>query len=126
MKDAEAWQAKLVVANSQFQVLRRGIRTELSDKGLHASSQTDQLSGLLKDKPVKKGLLPSNQLRVDTIPALRVISSCSQEEEHSQVVGFLPGPSSHSLKLDSNVIPLLRPASLPSHQLHPCDFNSYS
>ena len=119
IKEAKEWREKLIIDNSRFQVLRRGIRTELSDKGLHASCQTDQLLGLLKDKPMKKGLLPSNCPRVDTIPALNVTSSCSGQE---QVVGFLPGPSSHSLKLDSNVVPLLRPTRPPTG-LHPRDFN---
>ena len=120
MKEAKDWQEKLTVENSRIQMLRRGISTELSNRGLQASCQTDRLLGLLKDKPAKKGLLPRACPRVGAIPALSVFSGCNQEQD---IVGFLPGPSSsHSLKLNSNVIPLLRPAH-PSEGLHPCDFN---
>ena len=112
-REQESWQSKLVVDDTNFVVVRCGIRTELSNT---ASCQADKLKSLLKDDPAKKGLAPTEGLRVDNMPALAVLSTASEEEEESRsVVGFKPGPhSNRSLRLSCNVIPISRAAPAPT------------
>ena len=110
-REHEMWQAKLVVENTNFGVVRRGIRTEL---GSTACCQADKLQSLLKHDPTRKGLAPTEQLRVDNIPALSVLSTGNKEEEEEgrSGAGFTPGPhSNRSLRLSCNVIPIPRAAS---------------
>ncbi|CAF0826393.1 unnamed protein product [Rotaria sordida] len=47
----------IVVTNERMQFLRRSPQTEMSTNGRLSATQLDRLTGILKDKPVKKGLL---------------------------------------------------------------------
>ncbi|CAF0720803.1 unnamed protein product [Adineta steineri] len=47
----------LIVGDKRMHFLRRAAHTEMLMEGRTSSSQLDRLTGLLKDKPVKKGLL---------------------------------------------------------------------
>ncbi|CAF1074162.1 unnamed protein product [Rotaria sp. Silwood1] len=47
----------IVVANERMQFLRRSTQTEMTTSGKLSATQLDRLTGILKDKPVKKGLL---------------------------------------------------------------------
>lgn len=49
--------SSLVVADERMHFLRRSPHTEMIDNGRLCATQLDRLTGLLKDKPVKKGLL---------------------------------------------------------------------
>lgn len=46
-----------VVDNERMKFLRRSPQTELATSGQLSATQLDRLTGILKDKPVKKGLL---------------------------------------------------------------------
>ncbi|CAF2491807.1 unnamed protein product [Rotaria sp. Silwood2] len=47
----------MILANERMQFLRRSPQTELTTSGRLSATQLDRLTGVLKDKPVKKGLL---------------------------------------------------------------------
>ena len=47
----------MTVANERMQFLRRLPQTEMTTNGRLSATQLDRLTGILKDKPVKKGLL---------------------------------------------------------------------
>ncbi|CAF2086152.1 unnamed protein product [Rotaria magnacalcarata] len=47
----------MIVANERMKFLRRSPQTEMSSTGRLSATQLDRLTGILKDKPVKKGLL---------------------------------------------------------------------
>jgi len=82
---------------------RRGVRTELTERGPRAGAQLDKLTGLLKDPPVKPGLKA-----VQEIPALDVVHNQGRGEECGRV--YIPGPqAARSLKIDNNVIPITAP-----------------
>jgi len=49
--------SSFVVADERMRFLRRSPHTEMTDNGRLCATQLDRLTGLLKDKPVKKGLL---------------------------------------------------------------------
>lgn len=103
-KEKQKWQSRLVVDDPVMHIVRRAIRTELSER---ASCQADKLQSLLKDTPMKKSLMQPDQLRVDNIPPLSILSGMKQE---AHIAGYSPGPHlTHSLRLDSNVIPITRP-----------------
>jgi len=46
-----------VVADERMHFLRRSTQTEMITTGRLSATQLDRLTGILKDKPVKKGLL---------------------------------------------------------------------
>lgn len=103
LKENEKWKVNIVVDDTQFHTLRLGLSTELSCK---ATSQQDKLQGLLKDHPViPSAIAPSEQLRVDTIPAL---TSIRDNERETDIVGYIPGDLSvgMSLKRDCNIVPI--------------------
>jgi hypothetical protein len=47
----------MVVADERMHFVRRSPKTEMSTSGKLSATQLDRLTGILKDKPVKKGLL---------------------------------------------------------------------
>lgn len=49
--------SKLVVADERMHFVRRSPQTEMATNGRLCATQLDRLTGILKDKPVKKGLL---------------------------------------------------------------------
>ena len=121
-QEQSTWDSKLVVKDTRFHVLRRGLRTEQTSQGPLASSQADKLQGLLKDNPNKYSLVASERLRVDKLPALSIIHS---KEEDKNIVGYHPGPvDTMSFKRDCNVVPILKQTTPPAH-LHRDDFNLY-
>ena len=121
-QEQSTWDSKLVVKDTRFHVLRRGLRTEQTSQGPLASSQADKLQSLLKDSPNKYSLIASERLRVDKLPALSIIHS---KEEDKNIVGYHPGPvDTMSLQRDCNVVPILKQTTPPAH-LHRDDFNLY-
>lgn len=58
--------ATLIVADPRMHFLRRSAHTEMIDEGRLSATQLDRLTGILKDKPIKKGLLlPRSYSRYD-------------------------------------------------------------
>lgn len=49
--------SSIVVADERMHFLRRSAQTEMTTNGRLCATQLDRLTGILKDKPVKKGLL---------------------------------------------------------------------
>jgi hypothetical protein len=47
----------IIVADKRMHFLRRSTHTEMITEGRLSATQLDRLTGILKDKPVKKGLL---------------------------------------------------------------------
>ncbi|UJR38075.1 hypothetical protein I4U23_030756 [Adineta vaga] len=47
----------MIVANQRMQFVRRSAHTEMINEGRLSATQLDRLTGILKDKPIKKGLL---------------------------------------------------------------------
>ena len=100
----KCWQSKVVVDDTRFHGLRRGIRTELAVRGPKAATKIDHLTGLLKDRPIKTSL---TFLPVDGLPALSVMRELDDEERG--VVGYLPGPCpDRSLKLNWNTVSITK------------------
>lgn len=100
-KEAEECKRKIVVDQKFFKTLRQGIKTELHCK---AASQQDKLLGLLKDEPfIPSALAPTDDLRVDKMPALSTIRATEVKTS-----GYIPGDIelSRSLKLDCNILPI--------------------
>lgn len=103
----KSWQSKLVVMDTKFHGLRRGVHTELTARGPKAAAKVDHLTGLLKDSPTKNAY---RFLPVDRLPALRVMRE--PDEEERGVVGYLPGPClDRSLKLNWNTVPITKNVS---------------
>ena len=100
----KSWQSRLVVTDTRFHGLRRGLRTEMTVKGPKAATKADHLTGLLKDPPIKNSFkfLPVNQL-----PTLTVVRELTDEERG--VVGYFPGPClGRSLKLNWNTVSITK------------------
>ncbi len=109
---------------------RRGIRTELANSGLRASTQLEKLTGLLKDPPQKLSLKQAG-LTVHDMPTLDVIHNPKlnytegDQTNELRKRGCVPGiEPRRSLKLDSNVVPLSICPAKPSKGIlkHPQDF----
>jgi hypothetical protein len=47
----------MIVADERMHFVRRSAKTEMTTSGKLSATQLDRLTGILKDKPVKKGLL---------------------------------------------------------------------
>ncbi|CAF0974604.1 unnamed protein product [Adineta ricciae] len=66
----------VVVADSRMHFLRRSAQTEMINEGRLSASQLDRLTGILKDKPIKKGLLlPKSYTRQDGCQSAPLVSS---------------------------------------------------
>ena len=114
-KERKIWHDKVVVEDTIFHIHRHSIKTENAIGGPNASTQIDKLKGLLKDKPKKISLQPSEHLRVDNIPMLGLIR-LKEEHDEDAIVGYHPGPNLvQSLKRDSNVVPVYRTVEPDCH-----------
>ena len=104
-KENLIWKNKVVVDNTDFRVHRTNTNIELKERGFEASSQTDKLGCLLKDRPQKLALSAPG-FKLSPIPAIDVIKYPGDRTE-SKV--FKPGDdTTRSWSRKASTIPVVK------------------
>ncbi|XP_043934019.1 uncharacterized protein KIAA1257 homolog [Protopterus annectens] len=127
------WRSKVIVDDTRMKFYRRGVQSELQGEGPVASTQTDKLTGLLKDVPMKYSLRKQGMV-LKPFPVLSVMHTIADDEslldpikkEQETNTGFSPGLyDQHSLKWKPNIIPRHNMEHTKFERMKGKDFNLY-